>query len=125
MLKTSVPPDYQVISYEPLQAGAGGMIPDSVKPFEGKKVFIKGYMYPIRQTHGLTRFVLCRDNGTCCFGGQPKLVDMVEVKVKPGLTIDHTSSLRGIGGTFHARAEKDPGGLGEIIYHIEDADVLH
>jgi hypothetical protein len=126
LLKTTVPADYLRITYEDyLGPGAGGPIPDSAQKLDGKKVYINGYMYPTNQGYGMTRFVLCRDNGTCCFGGQPKLNDMVEVKVKPGLTIDHTSSLRGIGGVFHARAEKDPGGLGQIIYHIDDADVLH
>ncbi len=103
----------------------GGPISRKAKELDGKKIYIKGYMYPVRQTHSLTRFVICRDNGTCCFGGQPKLNDMVEVKVKSGLSVDHTSSIRGIGGTFHARAETDPGGLGQIVYHIEDADVVH
>ena len=126
LLKTTVPPDYQKITYEEyLKPGAGGVISDSARSLDNKKVYLKGYMYPTSQSRGMTRFVLCRDNGTCCFGGQPKLNDMVEVKVKDGLSIDHTSSLRGIGGTFRARPEKDPGGLGQIIYHIEDADVLH
>jgi hypothetical protein len=124
-LKTLVPPGYQVITYDPLQGGIGGMIPEQVKALDGKKVYINGYMYPTNQARNLTRFVLCRDNGTCCFGGQPKIQDMVEVKTRPGYMVNHTSSLRGIGGTFRARVEKDPGGLGQIIYHIEDADVLH
>ena len=82
-------------------------------------------MYPTNQIRNMTRFVLCRDNGTCCFGGQPKIQDMVEVKTREGFKADHTSSLRGIGGTFHARVERDPGGLGQILDHIDDADVLH
>ena len=125
LLKTTVPPGYQVITYDPLQGGIGGMIPEQVKALDGKKVYLNGYMYPTNKVHNLNRFVLCRDNGTCCFGGQPKIQDMVEVKTKPGYKLDHTSSLRGIGGTFYARVEKDPGGLGTILYHIEDADVLH
>ncbi len=123
LLKTAVPPGYEIISYEPLQPDVGGPISKKAQELEGKKVYIKGYMYPTN--YGPHRFVLCRDNGTCCFGGQPKLNDMVEVKTKAGLGIDYTSSLHGIGGTFHARAEKDPNGLGQIVYHIEDADVLH
>lgn len=125
LLATTVPPGYEVISYDPLRGGVTGMIPPEAKALEGKKVYLNGYMYPTNKVRGLDRFVLCRDNGTCCFGGQPKVEDMVEVKVAPGRTINHTSSLRGIGGTFHARVEKDPGGLGQILYHIEDADVLH
>ncbi len=124
LLKTAIPADYRQITYEEnLKPGMGGPIPASARELDGKKVYIKGYMYPTN--YGKTRFVLCRDNGTCCFGGQPKLNDMVEVKVKPGLSIAYTSSLHGIGGTFHARAEADPDGLGQIIYHIDNADVLH
>jgi hypothetical protein len=50
---------------------------------------------------------------------------MIEVKLKDPLVINHTSSLHGIGGTFHVRAEKAPGSLGTIFYHIDDADVVH
>ncbi|HEY2157608.1 MAG TPA: hypothetical protein VGH33_18410, partial [Isosphaeraceae bacterium] len=95
LLKTAVPPGYEIISYDPLQPDIGGPISKKAQELEGKKVYIKGYMYPTN--YGKTRFVLCRDNGTCCFGGQPKLNDMVEVKTKEGLGIDYTSSLHGIG----------------------------
>ena len=54
----------------------------SYKELDGKKVFIKGYMYPSSQMTGIREFVLCRDNGTCCFGGQPRLTDMIRVKLK-------------------------------------------
>lgn len=125
ILKTTVPPGYARISYDPLQPGMGGPVPTSAQDLDGKKVYINGYMYPTGEGYGLKGFVLCRDNGTCCFGGQPKLNDMIEVKVKDGRTIDYTSSLRGIGGTFRVRPDKAPGGLGQVVYHIEDADVLH
>jgi len=122
-LKTEVPPDYAKISYEPLQAKGADPIPRDAQALDGKKVYIKGYIYPTAD--GVRSFVLCRDNGTCCFGGQPKLNDMVEVKLKDPLRLDYTSSLRGVGGTFRVRPEKAAGTLGTVMYHIDDADLLH
>jgi hypothetical protein len=124
LLKTAVPRDYATITYEVLQAD-GAPIPKKAEALNGKKIYIPGYMYPGRKSQGITRFMLCRDNGTCCFGGQPKLNDMVDVKLKEGLTVDQTSSLRGIGGTLRVNPEKDPGGLGTVLFHIDDADVVH
>jgi hypothetical protein len=127
-LKTAIPPGYQEISYEPLQVEP--QYPDSkAKELDGKKIYLRGYIYPTddmnRTKDGVSSFVLCRDNGTCCFGGQPKLVDMVEVKLKDPLKLHYTSSLHGVGGTFKVRTEKGPGSLGTIVYHIDDADILH
>jgi hypothetical protein len=124
LLKTAVPRGYAEIKFEALQPD-GNAIPKHAEALNGKKIYIPGYMYPTRQNQGITRFMLCRDNGTCCFGGQPKLNDMVDVKLKEGLTIDLSSSLRGIGGTLRVKPEKDPGGLGTVLYHIDDADVVH
>ena len=100
-----VPKDYLRITYEPLQKAAAGAIPPEVQELDGKKIYINGYMYPTSELKGIKSFVLCRDNGTCCFGGQPKLVDMVEVKLKDPLTTNYTTSLHGIGGTLRVKAE--------------------
>jgi hypothetical protein len=124
-LKTEVPPEYVRVDYEVLQNGAAEGVAKSVEELNGKKVYIKGYMYPAGPIRDLKGFVLCRDNGTCCFGGKPKLTDMVEVKLKAPLMVDHTSSLRGVGGTFRVANEKAPGELGTIIYHLDNVEVLH
>jgi hypothetical protein len=124
-LRTEVPPEYVRVDYEVLQNGGAEGVAKSVEGLNGKKVYLKGYMYPTNQNTGIKRFVLCRDNGTCCFGGKPKLTDMVEVKLKDPLTSDLTSSLRGVGGTFRVANEKAPGELGTIIYHLDNVEVLH
>jgi hypothetical protein len=124
-LKTEVPPEYLRVDYEVLQNGSPEGVAKPVQELNGKKVYIKGYMYPTNQNTDIKRFVLCRDNGTCCFGGKPKLTDMVEVKLKDPLTSTLTSSLRGVGGTFRVANEKAPGELGTIIYHLDNVEVLH
>lgn len=46
------------------------------------KIFIKGYMHPGVASMGkVDHFILVPDMGTCCFGGDPKSTDMIEVKV--------------------------------------------
>jgi len=57
-------------------------LPISPKSLEltGKKVFIKGYIHPGVASRGkVDRFILVPDMGTCCFGGDPKATDMIEV----------------------------------------------
>src|SRR5262245_22066565 len=59
-------------------------LPVSPKSLElsGKKVLIKGYVHPGVASRGkVDRFILVPDMGTCCFGGDPKATDMIEVYV--------------------------------------------
>jgi Protein of unknown function (DUF3299) len=107
------------INYDLLQPTPGERIPRSAKELDGKDVFIKGYMYPGSQTTGIREFVLCRDNGTCCFGGQPKLTDMIEVKLNEPLALDYNTGLRQVAGKFRVEPDTAPGGLGSVLYHLD------
>ena len=121
-----VPEGYQKITYDLLQPNIGERVPATAKELDGKRVFIKGYMYPGDRTAAIKEFTLCRDNGTCCFGGQPKLADMIEVTLQGPLTLDYASGLRHLAGTFHlvpedASAAAGGGPLGGVLYRL-DAD---
>lgn len=119
-----IPPGYQRIGYEKLQAEEGkGPIPDSAKALDGQRVFIKGFVYPGKKTSGITEFVLCRDNGSCCFGGQPKLNDMIQVKLKEPLSLDYDTNMRQLAGTFRVSTKSASDGLGQVLYELE-ADYL-
>ncbi len=117
---TEVPEGYMRISYSQLQPDP--LHPDQIPPqsalaLDGKRVFIKGYVYPTSRTK---EFILCRDNGDCCFGGQPKLTDMIYVKLKDPLRLEQPISprLRKLAGTFHVRvAQHEDRGM--VIYHLE------
>ncbi len=117
---TEVPEGYMRISYSQLQPDP--LHPDQIPPqsalaLDGKKVFIKGYVYPTYRTE---EFILCRDNGDCCFGGQPKLTDMIYVKLKEPLRLEQPISprLRKLAGTFRVRvAQHEDRGM--VIYHLE------
>ena len=85
-------------------------IAPEVARLDGKPIYIKGYMYPTRQRTDISEFVLVKDTGQCCFGGQPKLCDMIIVKFADGMTVNYREQqLVGVGGIFRpntvARAE--------------------
>jgi hypothetical protein len=82
-----------------------------VKQLDGQPVFLKGFMYPTRETTGKTSFVLCKDKGECCFGGQPKLTDMIYVEMKPGQKVDHYDGLVAVGGEFRVDPHLNAEGL--------------
>ncbi len=122
-----VPDGYERISYEELQPVSGApanSVPSSAHLLDGKRVFIKGYMYPGSQQQEIKEFVLVRDQGSCCFGGPtPKLTDMIQVQLKEPLTVNYSPRLFSFGGTFRVEAGKAAGDLGGVLYQLE-ADYL-
>ena len=118
---TEVPDGHQRISFSELQPIPGRKdIPHApvAEELAGKKVFLKGYVYPDGQMDDIKRFVLVPDMGTCCFGGQPKLTDMIQVTLEDPLRTKYSYSRRSLAGTFHltpAHADK----VGTVIYHLE------
>jgi len=117
---TEVPEGYERISFSQLQ-------PDKsrpelpVSPFaleqNAKQVFLKGYIYPGDRKSNLSRFVLVPDMGTCCFGGQPKLTDMVEIILEDPLRADWSTRRRRLGGTLMVDTRKKPiTGLDGVYY---------
>ena len=80
-----------------------------VMALDGEKIFLKGYMYPSGRTEDFAAFVFCRDSGDCCFGGTPKLEDMIVVTMPEGETVDFINGLVSVAGTFHLG--RDRGGM--------------
>lgn len=125
---TEVPDDYTRISFSDLQPTADAPhLPFSPRALElnGRKVFIKGYVYPDGQQYGITHFVMVRDLGTCCFGGQPKLTHMMEIKLQDPLTVNYALRKRNLGGILRVNASPKPiGKLGGVFFQL-DADFLN
>lgn len=127
-IATLVPEGYDWISYSDLKLVEHNVVTDEVVldtetiKLDGKPVAIQGYVYPGNSVSGIRQFVLCRDNGDCCFGGEPPLSDMILVTLKdpPGLTYNQLQFT--VYGTLRIEAkqamvEKQRA----VIYHLEDA----
>lgn len=99
---TEVPEGYERLSFEVLKAAA--RMPDSPPPMaqemDGKRVFIKGYIYPGQQRFDLKEFVLVPDLGTCCFGGSPKQTHMIKVVLEGDAKLDYSMTKRRLAGVL-------------------------
>lgn len=121
LYKTELPEGYERVNFSWLsdqlpvvKDGKTEIHPDVAK-LDGHDIFIKGYMYPTRQQEGLKEFVLLKDTGECCFGGNPKLSDMIVVKLQGDLTATHRDmQLVSVAGKFHAGARADSAGLSAV-----------
>lgn len=126
---TEVPPDHMRIAFSDLRPNPKTPnIPFSEKSMEldGKKVFLKGYVRPGVKRRKLKEFILVGDFGSCCFGGDPKITDVVAVSIIGDDTVDYGYSLRRISGTFRLNKqtrrtkEKD---VPQVFYEIHTNEV--
>lgn len=123
--QTEVPEGFQRVSFGAdiskkgfvVEEGEGRAHPD-IQALVGKPLFLKGFMYPEQQLDGLTNFILCRDNGQCCFGGQPKLTDMIKVKMSKDLTARYSDHMVSVAGVFRLRDLRRAGNL-EPAFELE------
>jgi hypothetical protein len=120
---TEVPEGYERITFRVLQPAAGmpeTAIPPSAFELNGKQVFVKGYVHPSVGGLGPVRqFVMVPDLGTCCFGGQPALTDMIEVTVPENQRIKYSTRKRKIAGTLRVDSHmKRVDGLTGVFYQL-------
>lgn len=119
-----LPEGYSRIDYSLLQPAEGEpptAVPESATAVDGKLVLLKGYMYPGKEQRGIAEFLLVRDQGDCCFGGNPKITDRVLVRLSDRQGIDFTPRLVKIAGRFAVRPTGVSTLEGGVLYHIEDA----
>ena len=93
-------------------------IPPEVEALFGKQIFLKGFVYPTERTEDLSEFLLLKDSGQCCFGGQPALEDMIHVRMAPGKEVDYYSGRVAVAGTFKVNSHYQGGSL-EPIYVLD------
>jgi hypothetical protein len=121
---TELPPGYARLTYamlQPLDGDPPTAVPEAAVAMNGRDVLLKGYMYPGKQQHGIAQFLLVRDQGDCCFGGNPKITDRVLVHVAEPRGIDFSPRLRKIAGRFIVRPAGTTAVDGGVLYHIENA----
>ncbi|PQO39815.1 DUF3299 domain-containing protein [Bremerella cremea] len=118
----NLPPGYEVVAFGLLQKQPGQKlpVPDSALELDGKQVLLRGYVYPHAERKNLTHFVMVPDFDTCCFGGQPALTDMVEVRLAEPLKVDFSYNRRKIGGTLRVHTNlKQIEDLTGVYYELE------
>lgn len=110
---TEVPQGYRRVNFNRdisrkqfvFKDGLRELHPDVV-PLKDQKIYIKGYMWNVRKQNDLSDFILLKDNGKCCFGGNPKPYDMMQVVMKNGKTIGALDGLIAVAGTLRCHPEQ-------------------
>ena len=120
---TEVPDGYERISFRDLQFETDRRTAQPQLPYalDGKRVFVKGYVHPgVSSMAAIHRFVLVPDMGTCCFGGQPALSDMIEVTIVDAPGVKYSQRKRKLGGilTVNNRQKPVAGGLQGGYYEL-------
>ncbi len=107
---TEVPEGFERLPFEVLKAGAGmpDFPPPEAQEMDGKRVFIKGYIYPGQKRFKLKQFVLVPDLGTCCFGGSPKQTHMIEVILEGDARVDYSMTKRRLAGVLKVNPTLQP-----------------
>lgn len=110
----------EISKHEFVYFGTRRRLSPEVAPLIGQKLFLKGYMWQTQKSEGLTEFVFLKDNGDCCFGGEPKPFDMMVVKMVEGTTRSYEGRMVSVAGVLSANVQA---GEGEPVYTV-DATVV-
>ncbi|MEM0926581.1 MAG: hypothetical protein AAGJ83_11125 [Planctomycetota bacterium] len=98
---TEVPPGHVRVPFSTLKSDAEVDQPtEAAADLDGKDVFVKGYIHPASGGGMLRQFILVGDLGTCCFGGQPRSSEMIEVTLSGGETVKGGLTRRKLAGKF-------------------------
>ena len=84
-------------------------IPADVRKLDGVKVKIPGVMIPLDQAGRVTKFMLCNDMMSCCYGTAPKLQNVALVELPKDKYIAATTDRLSIEGTLHVSVKRDDG----------------
>jgi|HubBroStandDraft_6_1064221.scaffolds.fasta_scaffold04212_2 hypothetical protein len=114
----------KVLNMDPVPPNAATVMPAWLKGLEGKRIRIRGFMYPTFSQTGIHAFALARDNQICCFGRNPKIYDVFDVMLREGVTTNYLPNRPfDVVGVFHIRPEEEAGKLFHL-YDMDDATVI-
>ncbi len=125
---TEVPEGYERISFRMLKDDKRTALPFSEKALEldGKKVFLKGYVRPGTRRQNLKEFILVGDFGSCCFGGSPKITDVVGISLPGNDRVNYSLRVRKIAGVFRLNQQSAPTSEKDVprVFYQINADMI-
>jgi hypothetical protein len=114
----------KVLNMDPVAPDAATYMPAWLKALDGRRIRIRGFMYPTFQQTGVHAFGLARDNQICCFGRNPKIYDVFDVVLHEGTTTNYIPNRPfDVVGVFHIRPEAEDGKIYRL-YEMDDASVV-
>ena len=111
----------KVLNMEPVTEDAPSRMPKWLKDLDGKRIRVRGFMFPPFEEENIRAFTLARDNQICCFGRNPLVYDLVDVFMRKGESSDYIQNRPfDVVGVFHIGDSIIPGEL----YSMDDAVVI-
>ena len=111
----------KVLNMDPVTEDAPSRMPKWLKDLDGKRVRVRGFMFPPFEDTNIRGFTLARDNQICCFGRNPLVYDLVDVFMRKGESTDYIQNRPfDVIGVFHIGDSIIPGEL----YSLDDAVVI-
>jgi hypothetical protein len=111
----------KVLNMDPVSEDAPSRMPKWLKQLDGKRIRVRGFMYPPFEETGIRGFTLARDNQICCFGRNPLVYDLVDIFMRSGETTQYIQNRPfDVIGVFHIGESIIPGEL----YSMDDAIVI-
>lgn len=112
----------KVMNLDPVPADAPERLPKWLKELDGKRIRVRGFMFPPFQDTDIRGFVLARDNQICCFGRTPKEYDLVEIFLRKGVSTHYIQNRPfDVVGIFRIKSEIEKY---TAMYEMEDAIVI-
>lgn len=112
----------KVMNLDPVPADAPERLPKWLKALDGKRIRVRGFMYPPFQDTDIRGFVLARDNQICCFGRTPKEYDLVDIFLRKGVATHYIQNRPfDVVGVFRIKSEIEKY---TAMYELEDAVVI-
>ena len=112
----------KVMNLDPVPADAPERLPKWLKELDGKRIRVRGFMFPPFQDTDIRGFVLARDNQICCFGRTPKEYDLVEIFLRKGASTHYIQNRPfDVVGIFRIKSEIEKY---TAMYEMEDAIVI-
>ncbi|WP_437188250.1 hypothetical protein SH668x_001687 [Planctomicrobium sp. SH668] len=116
----------KVCNMEPVPPDVMDHLPEWLRNLNGKKIILRGWMFPSGRQEGISSFMFVRDNGICCFGRDPKVYDKLGTMMQSGKTTSYIAN-RPFDVIATLIIEPEIEGTDEglwWLYRLEDAQVV-
>jgi len=99
------------------------LLTPKIEELLGRRIRIRGFMFPTLKKRGLKQFVLVRDNLECCFGPGAALFDCILVHMKAGKTAEYSIRPIAVEGTLRLEEIVGIDGTHLAIYRLDGESV--
>ncbi|NOY29812.1 MAG: DUF3299 domain-containing protein [Planctomycetes bacterium] len=99
------------------------LLTPKIEELLGRRIRIRGFMFPTLKKRGLKQFVLVRDNLECCFGPGAAIFDCILVHMNEGQTAEYSIRPIAVEGTFGLEEIVGPDGNHLAIYRLDGESV--